>query len=194
MLKRLFYTLSYFSDPPWDTGISPPELMAFILAHEPGRVLDLGCGTGTNSITLARHGWEVIGVDFIYMAIRSAKRKARKAGVDVDFRVGDVTRLEGISGPFDLILDIGCFHSLPESGKESYIHNLERLLSTNGTFLLYGFISPTDSSENGISTQDLAQLGNSLRLVDRTDGTDRGQRMSAWFTFQLKRSSGTPAP
>lgn len=194
MLKRLFYTLSYLSDPPWDTGISPPELMAFIQSHEPGRALDLGCGTGTNAITLAKHGWQVTGVDFVWLAIRAAKRKARKASAEVDFRVGDVTRLEGISGPFDLVLDIGCFHSLPESRKAAYIRNLEHLLSDIGTFLMYGFIQNPGSSDTGISNHDLTRLTKFLRLVERNDGTDRGQRKSAWFTFQPKNSPGPFSP
>jgi SAM-dependent methyltransferase len=190
MLKRIFYTLSYFSNPPWDTGISPPELMAFIHDQPAGRALDLGCGTGTNVITLARYGWKVTGVDFVGRAIRAAKRKARKMRVEVDFRVGDVTRLVGISGKFDLILDIGCFHSLPPSSKESYVHNLNRLLSENGTFLLYGFIYPGNgnSSEPGISAHDLSTLKNNLLLITRKDGTDRGQRVSAWFTFQPQKA------
>ena len=44
-----------------------------------GRALDLGCGTGTNSIYLAQHGWETTGVDFVPRAIGIAKRKAEAA-------------------------------------------------------------------------------------------------------------------
>ena len=57
---------------PWDTNITPPEVKEFIAAAPPGKALDLGCGTGTNAITLAQHGWQATGVDFAPKAIRTA--------------------------------------------------------------------------------------------------------------------------
>src|SRR5881296_1344749 len=48
--------------PPWDTGITPPEVERFVASHAPGRAIDLGCGTGTNAVYLARHGWSAVGV------------------------------------------------------------------------------------------------------------------------------------
>ena len=65
ILRKLYYTLFYLKDPPWDTGITPPELLEFITNHVPGSALDLGCGTGTNAITLTKNQWEVIGIDFV---------------------------------------------------------------------------------------------------------------------------------
>jgi len=156
--------------------------MAFIERNPPGRALDLGCGTGTNAITLAQHGWRVTGVDFVGKAIRSAQRKARQAVVEVDFRQEDVTRLRGITGPFDLVLDIGCFHSLPAESKAAYVQNMERLLAPNGTFLMYAFFQD-DESKPGLKEQDLVLISDHLRLVGRQDGWERGSRPSAWFSF-----------
>lgn len=183
--QRFIYSLFYLRRPPWDTGITPPEVVAFVQQAPPGRALDLGCGTGTNAIYLAQHNWQVSGVDFVGKAIRQAQRKAQRAGVSVDFHQGDVTRLEGTDGPFDLVLDIGCFHSLAAPGREAYRHNLERLLKPGGTFLLYGFTKSdaTDSAGPGVSEADIQQLSRPLRLVKRSGGSDRGRR-SAWFTFE----------
>ena len=81
IFHRLFFTWMYRRGrTPWDTGISPPELVEAVEgvgAMPPGRALDLGCGTGTNCLYMARNGWQAIGVDFAAPAITRAKRKAR---------------------------------------------------------------------------------------------------------------------
>jgi cyclopropane fatty-acyl-phospholipid synthase-like methyltransferase len=184
-LQKILFTYWYFRDPPWDTNQTPPEVLEFIERNPPGKALDLGCGTGTNSITLAKNEWQVIGVDFVGKAIRTARRKAQRADVAVDFRVADVTKLPGITGPFDLILDIGCYHNLSESGKQDYAQNIFRLLKEGGTFLLYAFFRERVSdSETGVSEADLEVFSTQLELVSRVDGFERETRPSVWLTYQ----------
>jgi SAM-dependent methyltransferase len=182
----LEFNLAYFRKPPWDTGISPPELIAFIGSHPVGRALDLGCGTGTNALTLARGGWQVTGVDFAPAAIAQAVRKLKGAGLKAEFRVGDVTGLQDLHGPFDLILDIGCFHSLSPVGRSAYRRNLQRLLAPGGVFLMYAFLRPEGRKAGpGIELADLDALAAFLQLVQRQDGKDRGNRPSSWLNWQF---------
>ncbi len=183
ILRKIFFYLQYLGNPPWDTGISPPELMDFIHNHSPGRALDLGCGTGTNVITLAKHGWQVTGVDFVGRAIQDARQKARKVGVNANLLVDDVTRLDKVSGKFDLVLDIGCFHSLDVEGRSRYVKNLERLLAKDGTFLIYAFCEEPGDTGSGITQDDIQAISQYLTLLDRENGTERGRRPSVWMTF-----------
>jgi len=185
MLRKLWFNLSYYQKPVWDTGISPQELLSFIAAHIPGKALDLGCGTGTNVITLAKSGWQVTGVDFAPPAIRIAKKKAQHLGIKVELLVDDVTRLDSISGCFDLILDMGCFHSLTSKDHPKYLANIDRLLAPTGTFLLYVFFKSQDGEQGpGVTENDMTNLSKILKLTHRMDGTERGLRQSAWFYFQ----------
>jgi SAM-dependent methyltransferase len=200
LARRIRFQWRYFWNPPWDTGISPPELIDFIAKHPSGLALDLGCGTGTNAITLARHGWQVTGIDFAWRAIKIARRKSQQAGVNVDLRVGDVLRLDDLNGPFDLILDIGCYHSLPENAKVAYVKNLERMLASQGTFLMYGFFREPGETGPGMLEEDVERISARLELVKREDGTGHGMRPSVWLTYQRRRqgeradlSSGTAA-
>jgi ubiquinone/menaquinone biosynthesis C-methylase UbiE len=186
-LRRLQFILRYIGRPPWDSGLTPPELYEYIRSHPAGRAIDLGCGTGTNVLALAQHGWQVTGVDFAPRAVRLAKQKLKKANVQADLRVGDVTRLDGINGSFDLALDIGCFHGVLD--KAAYLSELTRLLAPSGHWLLYAFFRPPASppTNPGLDEATLAliqPLG--FTLLSRTDGFDKRGRPSAWFLFQRK--------
>lgn len=189
-ISRLLFNFWYFLSPPWDTGISPPELVEFIESHAHGKALDLGCGTGTNAITLAKNGWQVVGIDFSPRAIRIGRKKARRAEVQVDLRIGDVTDRCNISGTFDLILDIGCFHTLSELEKRVYVSNLIHLLAENGTFLCYAFLKRPGESGSGLLQSDLANLSKHFHLVNRVEGTERGQRTSLWLTYRHQMLQG----
>lgn len=190
MLRRLRFDLWYLFHPPWDSGISPPELLDFIAKYRAGRAIDLGCGSGTNAVTLAQHGWQVTGVDFAPRAIQIARGKARKAHVSVRFLVGDVTSPNGITDPFDFALDLGCFHGIPN--RDVYLSRLDRLLVPGGYWLMYGFFRTAgDKDGPGLDAAALSMiLSHGFLLRSRTDGTDKWERRSAWFLYQ-KPNSGT---
>jgi cyclopropane fatty-acyl-phospholipid synthase-like methyltransferase len=189
MLQRLFYNLWYYLDPPWDTGITPPEMVEAIAGPEaltPGRALDLGCGTGTNSLFLARHGWHVVGVDLAGRAVRKAKRKASKAGLSVDFYTADVTKLDFLDPFFDLALDIGCFHALNDEGWGRYRDQLQRLLRPEARFMLYAF-GPRQGRfmQMGITPDQVLQLFQSdFRLLRVEAGADPGGPSAAWYWLE----------
>lgn len=196
--RRLTFSLNYLGHAPWDSGIVPPEVEVFIRENpaqhttrkEGGtstrnrRALDLGCGTGTSSLALARAGWEVTGVDFAASAIRIARRKARSAGLSVDFRLDDVLKLHALHGPFDLVLDIGCYHSLSVAQRVDYLHNLDRLLAPGATWLLYAFFKPETEIGPGLEPFDLELISLHLQLEKQADGVDKRSRPSAWFWYR----------
>lgn len=186
-LRWLRFSLAYFRNPRWDTGISPPELMDFIAKHLPGKALDIGCGSGTNVITLAKHGWQAVGVDFAAPAISIARTKAHKAKVKAQFLVANATHISNIGEPFDLLLDIGCFHNLSESERRRYTHNLDDLLAPGGSFLQYTFIEEKAHVKPGITDQDLQRLSERLSLTWRQDGMDKNGRHSACLCWEKKR-------
>jgi cyclopropane fatty-acyl-phospholipid synthase-like methyltransferase len=173
VFRRLLFDLCYLRHPPWDSGIVPPEVEDFIRDNPPGRALDLGCGSGTSSLALVHAGWTATGVDFARRAILIAKRKAHLANLSVNFHVADVTRLPDslFTILYDLVLDIGCFHSLSSTDKAAYLNQLNHLLAPGGTWLLYGF-----------TPSDLESI--QLKLSKRQGGLDRQARPSAWFWFQ----------
>ena len=186
LFRRLLFQYWYFGQPKWDTGISPPELLDFIEKHKPARAIDIGCGTGTNVITLAKAGWQVTGVDFAPRAIQLAKQKLESTKTQAELYVSDATRLKGIVGPYELALDIGCFHSIPKAGKADYLQQLQRILAPNGFWLIYGFCtSDALPAGTGLDEADISLISSQLTPVWRRDGfDDKRNRSSAWFLFQ----------
>jgi len=183
--RRLVFNLWYLRNPPWDSGITPPELFEFIQSHPAGRAIDLGCGTGTNLITLAKTGWQVTGIDFASRAIRIAKRKLKRQNINAQLLIGDVTNFK-VDSQFDLVLDIGCFHSL--ENKADYLTQLDKILAPNGYWLIYAFFKPaSDLPAPGLVDSDLSLIAaRALTQLSRRDGFDKRKRPSAWFLWQKK--------
>ncbi len=187
-LRRLEFELYYLlGRAPWDSGISPPELIVFLEAHPPGRALDIGCGTGTNALTMASRGWQVTAIDFSSRALGAARRKALAAGAAIRFEQGDISRLGRLEGPFDLALDIGCYHGLALTQQEAYAQALARLLRPGAAFLLYGFTDPeADPASTLLSPAALdCRFGEGFETTSLVEGEDRG-RTSAWATLRRK--------
>jgi len=161
----------------------------------PGRALDIGCGTGTNAIYLARHGFEVVGTDIAWLAIRRARRKAREAGVSVTFYVSEAVKLGTPAGPpvgraFDVVVDIGCFHAIQSEHRLAYGSMLRRVLREGGHYLLYAW-GPRKllGRDVGLSPHETEKLltGDFERCWIRA-GEESGSP-SYWYLFKRHQSS-----
>ncbi|MEU6210938.1 class I SAM-dependent methyltransferase [Streptomyces sp. NPDC047023] len=123
----------------------------------PGRALDLGCGHGRNALYLASHGFEVDAVDLSPVAVAWGEDRSHETGVDVRFLCGDVFTLPAaeLSGPYDLVVDSGCFHHLPPHRRGSYLALLDRVLSPGGHFALTSFAAGEAGMGSELSDADL---------------------------------------
>jgi SAM-dependent methyltransferase len=192
MTKPLWNILYLLGRSPWDTGITPPELVEVIEGRQIplGRALDLGCGTGTNAIYLARHGFQTIGIDIAHLAIIQARYKARRAGIPVKFYAGDALKLGTpkwpvIRVPIDFVLDIGCLHSLAEIHLQSYIDMLLRVVLVGGFYLLYAW-GPREWRGHPVG-MDPEELKTALRSYFTNIWTRQGEEHGApsyWYFFQ----------
>lgn len=131
----------------WERAAPPSAVVELVEGPAqlpPGRALDVGCGTGTESVYLARHGWDVTGVDMVPRALSRARRKAARAGVSPRLVRADATRLEdfGVGDGYTLLLDFGCFHTIPADQRAAYVASVSRAAAPGATFLLYGFTRP----------------------------------------------------
>jgi len=94
---------------------------------EPGAWLDAGCGAGTYTRILLRHGHEVVGVDYSLPTLRKAVARELNGAV---FTVADVRRLPFGPEHFDGILCLGVTQALEQSA--TALTELVRLLKPGG--------------------------------------------------------------
>ena len=125
----------------WEFNYPSPELIALASANVPARnarVLDVGSGGGVDAIFMAQCGFRVAGVDISAAAIRIAKKRAKKAHVEVDWLRGNVLELPLDGETIDFITDRGLFHLIENKDRARYASELFRVLKNKGQALIRG--------------------------------------------------------
>jgi cyclopropane fatty-acyl-phospholipid synthase-like methyltransferase len=141
-----FWDLAYLVGAPWDVGEPPRELTELVDDGKlcAGRVLDIGCGTGTTVIFLANRGFKASGLDISRVAVKKAERKAARHDVICRFYRLDFTdskELESAGLPaFDLLIDNGCYHSLSPNDRDRYVSSILHVSRVESVYLLWGFL------------------------------------------------------
>lgn len=123
---------------PWDIG-KPDFNLIETVGKKPiksCKALDIGCGTGDNSVWLAQKNFQVTGTDISGIAIEKAKEKASKRNVKCTFLVVDFLKDPIEGAPFGFVFDRGCFHAY-SSGRErkKFVKNVAANLEKMGLWL-----------------------------------------------------------
>jgi ubiquinone/menaquinone biosynthesis C-methylase UbiE len=150
--------------PPWQIDRPQPEVIRLI---EQGKfespVLDLGCGTGDNTIELARHGLVVKGLDAVPEALERARKKTEQAGLkqSPEFVLGDALRLAESRLKARTVLDCALFHTFSDEERKEYIWGLEAVLSQGGRLHILSF-SELETRQPGPRRLSLSEITGSF--------------------------------
>jgi SAM-dependent methyltransferase len=111
------------------------ELVIERLDPQPGdRWLDLACGTGAIAERAAAAGGSVTGIDLAPVLIETAKERAREAGLEIDYRVGDAENLEIPDRSFDKVSSTCGIMFAPDH--EAVARELARITAPGGRIAL----------------------------------------------------------
>ncbi len=160
-----FFDSAYEGTPPWDIGEPQPEFVRLSEAEEiQGTILDVGCGTGENSLYFAGLGHEVWGVDSSPRAIRKANAKARKRRVKVTFLEHDALHLKSIKRVFDTAIDSGLFHVFSDEERPLFANSLSSVLRPGGTYHMMCFSEKEPGDWGGPRRVTQREIKDTFRL------------------------------
>lgn len=181
---------------PWDTQITPPEVIDFwYSARLPrsGVTLDLGCGPGTNLRYLAGLGLTAIGIEIAGAPLLTAHNRLQVQSPELlaraHFVCSDVCLLPFHTLNAVYILDIGCLHSMPRNLRPYYVETVIANLAPGGYYHLYAFDSDPEVPEPasgpvGVDSGEIAQrFSPALNLVEEVIARP-DRRPCRWYLLQ----------
>jgi SAM-dependent methyltransferase len=134
----------------------------------------------------------VDAVDLSPVAVAWAEDRAREAGVDIRFLCGEAFALPDadLSGPYDLVVDSGCFHHLPPHRRVSYLTLLDRVLAPGGHLALACFAAGAMGSE--LAETDLYRGRGLQRMRDEPPESALFGEDFLWTALFRRDAEATP--
>jgi tellurite methyltransferase len=115
----------------WGTAPSGFAKELIALVPRGGRILDLGCGEGRDSVYFASRGFTVTGVDASAAGLEKADRLAAERGVSVQWLCRSMVDLP-VTGRFDLVYSCGSIHHVPKEERSHLFRRLRTLTRQRG--------------------------------------------------------------
>lgn len=106
-----------------------PRLMEFD-RFRGARLLEVGCGMGTDLLQFARGGARCTGIDLTPRSVEITRHRFKLYGADADFMISDGERLPFRDEAFDVVYSNGVLHHTPDT--EGAIRELHRVLRPGG--------------------------------------------------------------
>ena len=152
------------------------ELVRLLGSLQDKKVLELGCGLGDFSVSLAKQGAKVTAIDVGPDLIAAAKALAEVNHVDCDFRQGNITVLPFERDAFDVVIGLSVLHHLSAADVLGTLQEVSRVLKTDGMAI---FHEPVENSRLFAFLQNLFPVG------DRGGGHGRPSilRRKAWRRY-----------
>jgi ubiquinone/menaquinone biosynthesis C-methylase UbiE len=120
------------------SGWWAPEFFPFLEQFPVTTVLDLGCGTGSDSLGLARRGLRVTGMDYSAVALERARAKAQAEDLPIEFRLGDMARpLPFPDASFGAVMSNVALHSFPDRTTRKILAEICLVVEPRGLLLLH---------------------------------------------------------
>jgi len=137
------------------------SFLSFVFRHRPSektrartRIMEIGCGVGSNLWQAASEGVSVAGIDANEDAIKEAKKRFHDGGLHGDLHVGDYRHLPFGTNTFDLVIDHAAISGCGKSAARQIVAEVRRVLTTDGKFLFCPYSDRHSLAKAGQSGPD----------------------------------------
>ncbi len=121
----------YFEELEQQRYRSHRHLLPWIQSMQPGKsVLEIGCGIGLDSYTMAKHGLNLTAIDLTEVGVNTARSRFEKENLNGTFQVGDAMNLQFPDNHFDYVYSFGVLHHAPDTN--ATIDEVFRVLKPQG--------------------------------------------------------------
>ena len=121
-------------------------------------VLEVAPGPGYLSIELAKLGkYKIVGLDISKDFVEIAKKNAKTAGVEVDFREGNATDISSPDSVFDFIICTAAFKNFKDP--LAALNEMHRVLKPGGTALIIDMNKNASKQQLEASTREMGEKG-----------------------------------
>ena len=136
------------------------------------RVLEIGCGLGTDGVQFAQAGADYTGVDLTEAAIDLARKNFEQRNLQGEFKVADAENLDFADSSFDLVYSHGVLHHTPDSARA--VSEIHRVLKPEGRAIV--MLYHRDSYNYRVGIRILRRAGS--RLLKSESGIKLVHRMT----------------
>src|SRR2546423_915113 len=136
------------------------------------RVLEIGCGLGTDGARFARAGAVYTGVDLTEAAVSLARRRFELEGLAGEFRVADAEALDFADESFDIVYSHGVLHHTPDA--TAAVREIRRVLAPVGRAIV--MLYHRDSYNYRVNIRCLRRVG--ARLLRTEAGLTLAHRLT----------------
>ncbi|MEE8574190.1 MAG: class I SAM-dependent methyltransferase [Thermodesulfobacteriota bacterium] len=185
------YKAGSCGDYPWDVGHAREVLVALVESGRvSGPVLDLCSGAGTNTIYLAKEGFDLTAMDIAPGAIELLTDRAAAEGCVIKTVRGSIVELPFEDGAFNFVHDFGCFHHVIDEDRDRFLIGLKRVLKSGGLYQLTCFSRKNGPDWNHFTEADIrGRFEDGFKVLEhRHYGCEEGDRKERFFhTFLMER-------
>ncbi|MFK4565478.1 class I SAM-dependent methyltransferase [Enterococcus sp. UD-01] len=199
---KKYYDSAYKEKKPsqheWVSGTANPELVSLVFNEKipnSSKILEIGCGIGSESTFLAVRGMNVTAMDISESAIQTATKIADLYGVKVHWKVGNILTVDLLENHYDVITDQGCFHHLSNDEREIYVKQVNKALKPGGMLLIRGFsdkMKYTAPQPRLLTSDDLINTFHDKFVLEKLErvlsfSTETRHKPLGWFSIWYKR-------